>query len=116
MESRKEPEVKSLICPTCGCSLVRLGVSREAAARAQYGGTEHLFCCEGCREIFASDPERYLEQVRNVVVCPVCLGEKPVAVTVAVEYEGTVVHLCGCPGCTNRFRADPEPLLARLAA
>ena len=108
--------MKSLICPTCGCSLVRLGVTREAAARGEYGGAEYLFCCEGCREMFASDPERYLAQVRDVVVCPTCLAEKPLAVTVAVEHAGMTVHLCGCPGCTNAFRAAPERMLARLAA
>jgi YHS domain-containing protein len=89
--------MKSLICPACGCcSLVRLGVSRERAARAEHEGTEYLFCCEGCRSIFESDPE--------------------IDVTVAIEHNGTTVHLCRCPGCSNRFRADPEGVLARLAA
>jgi YHS domain-containing protein len=108
--------MKSLICPTCGCSLVRLGVSREAAVRGDYDGAEYLFCCAGCRDIFASDPERYLDEIRDLVVCPGCLAEKPIAVTVAVDYEGTVVHLCRCPGCTKAFQAAPERLLARLAA
>jgi hypothetical protein len=39
--------MKSLICPTCGCSLVRLGVSREGAARAEYEGTEHPLLLRG---------------------------------------------------------------------
>jgi hypothetical protein len=29
--------------------------------------------------VFATDPERYLAQIRDVVVCPACLAEKPVA-------------------------------------
>jgi YHS domain-containing protein len=108
--------MKSLLCPTCGCSLVRLGVSRDKAARADHAGAEYFFCCEGCRELFAADADRYLAEIRDVVVCPACLGEKPIAVTVAVEHNGTTVHLCRCPGCSNRFRADPEGLLARLSA
>ena len=129
--------MKSLLCPTCGCSLVRLGVSRENAARAEHDGAEYLFCCEGCRELFGSDPERYLAEIRDVVVCPSCLAEKPIAVTVAIEHNGTTctsaaarvarrhfeltrtdcwrglqpktVHRCGCPG--GRAREDaPRPL------
>ena len=111
---RVESELGTPICPTCGCSLARLGVSRENAAPGRHEGTEYLFCCEGCREIFATDPERYLAQFRDVVVCPACLAEKPVAVMVAVEYEGTIVHFCGCPGCVSAFRRDPERVLARL--
>jgi YHS domain-containing protein len=108
--------MKSPICPTCGCSLVRLGVSRQEAVRAEHEGAEYLFCCEGCRDLFGSDPDRYLAEIRDVVVCPVCLGEKPIDVTVAIEHNGTSVQLCRCPGCSNRFRADPDGLLARLAA
>lgn len=108
--------MKSLLCPTCGCSLVRLGVSRAEAARAEHEGIEYLFCCEGCRELFGSDPARYLAEIRDLVVCPSCLAEKPIAVTVAIEHNGTNVHLCRCPGCSKAFRAHPERLLARLAA
>lgn len=113
-DPRVEFEIRTPICPTCGCSLARLDVSRENAARGRHEGTEYLFCCKGCREIFATDPERYLTQIRDVVVCPTCLAEKPMAVMVAVEYEGTIVHFCGCPGCLNTFRRDPERVLARL--
>ena len=63
----------------------------------------------------SSDPERYLAQIRDVIVCPGCLAEKPAAVMVPVEYQGTVVYFCGCPGCSAAFERDPERLLARLA-
>lgn len=106
--------MKSVLCPTCGCSLARLGISRESAARGRYNGDEYLFCCQGCCEVFASDPGRFLAQIRDLVVCPGCLAEKPVAATVVVERDGRLVHFCGCPGCSNAFRADPERLLARL--
>ena len=111
---RREYEMRTPICPTCGCSLARLGVSRGSAAPGRYGGIEYLFCCEGCRETFATDPERYLAQIRDVVVCPACLAEKPKAVMVAVEHEGTIVYFCGCPGCFTAFRRDPGRVLAQL--
>ncbi len=113
-QPRVEFEIRTPICPTCGCSLARLGVRREDAARDGYEGNEYLFFCEGCRETFATDAERYLAQIREVVVCPACLAEKPRAVMVAVEYGETTVHFCGCPGCFNEFRRDPEGVLARL--
>jgi YHS domain-containing protein len=113
-QPRVEFEIRTPICPTCGCSLARLGVRREDAAHGRHEGNDYLFCCEGCRETFATDAERYLAQIRDVVVCPACLAEKPSAVMVAVEYRGTTIHFCGCPGCVNAFRSDPEGVLARL--
>jgi YHS domain-containing protein len=106
--------VKSVLCPTCGCSLVRLAVSREKAVRVRYDGADHYFCCQGCAERFRSDPGRHLAQIRDVVVCPGCLGEKPVGVTVGVEFQGRVLNFCGCPHCEEAFRDNPERLLARL--
>ena len=35
------------ICPTCGCSLVRLGISKDKAATYSYSGEEYHFCCRG---------------------------------------------------------------------
>ena len=113
-QAKAEFEIRTPICPTCGCSLARLGVRREDAARDRYEGNEYLFCCEGCRETFAIDAERYLARIRDVVVCPVCLAEKPRAVMVAVEHRGATVHFCDCPGCFDTFRHDPDGVLARL--
>ena len=50
--------MKTLICPYCGCSLVRLGVSKEKAATYSYDGTEYHFCCRDCADEFAADPEQ----------------------------------------------------------
>jgi YHS domain-containing protein len=106
--------MKSVICPTCGCSLVRFGMTREQAARTAYARTLYFFCCQGCAERFRADPERYLAQIADVVVCPGCLGEKPAARTVTVEVAGQTVHVCGCPGCQSAVERDPDRLLARL--
>ena len=65
------------ICPACGCSLVRLGISKNEA--------------------------------------PVCLGEKPVESTVELEHDGTTLHFCRCPHCTEAFERNPEHYLTRLA-
>jgi YHS domain-containing protein len=107
--------MKSVLCPTCGCSLVRLKISREQAAQLQYEGADYYFCCVGCADIFRSDPKRYLAQIRGVVVCPGCLGEKPLAVTTRAEHSGRTVNFCGCPHCAAAFARDPDRLVARLA-
>ncbi len=44
------------ICPTCGCSLVRLGVSKDQATVYRFEGEERLFCCQGCLDLFVTDP------------------------------------------------------------
>ncbi len=91
------------------------GISRELAVRRAYDGVDYYFCCDGCAEIFRPDPERYLAQIRDVVVCPGCLGEKPLAVTVSVEHSGRTVNFCGCPHCEEMFARNPDRLIARLA-
>ena len=103
------------ICPACGCSLVRLGISKNEAVSYQHNGQEHRFCCEGCLEVFVTDPEKYLREVSTVAVCPVCLGEKPVESTVELEHDGTTLHFCRCPHCTEAFERNPEHYLTRLA-
>lgn len=36
--------MKTPICPSCGCSLVRLGVELATAKRYEYGRTSYSFC------------------------------------------------------------------------
>jgi YHS domain-containing protein len=105
----------SPICPYCGCSLARLGIAREAAIAFTYQGEELLFCCRGCLDGFRTEPDRYLAEIRELIVCPSCLAEKPRELAVAIEHAGEPVYFCRCPHCVERFEADPEPLLARLA-
>jgi hypothetical protein len=108
--------VMTPICPTCGCSLVRLGIARVDATVRTHDGRELLFCCGGCADRFEVAPERYLDEVRDWVVCPACLAEKPTSMTVAIAHDGETVHLCRCPGCLEAFRANSDALLGRLAA
>ena len=51
--------MKTPICPRCGCSLVRLGVSKDKAATYSYKGEEYLFCCQQCADMFMTDPEQH---------------------------------------------------------
>ncbi|MGH7449898.1 MAG: YHS domain-containing protein, partial [bacterium] len=69
--------MNTLICPTCGCSLVRLGVARDRAVAYRYHDQEYHFCCRACVDIFITDPEKYLQETSDLVVCPSCLAEKP---------------------------------------
>ncbi len=78
----------SPICPTCGCSLVRLGIEREDAARYEHRGEELLFCCQSCVELFRDHADTYLAQIRDWSVCPTCLAEKPEHLTVSISHEG----------------------------
>jgi len=103
------------ICPTCGCSLVRLGVDISRAPTAEFGGEIYYFCCRECRDIFFKDPRRYVEEVRDKFVCPVCLGEKRKSEGIRVEFEGREVYLCRCPHCLEAFRTNPWYFLNRLS-
>ena len=106
--------MKTLICPTCGCSLVRLGISKDKASPYHYNGKEYLFCCQQCVDLFVADPEQHLQRTKNVIVCPTCLGEKPPASAFTFEYAGQEVHYCGCPYCQEMFQKDPDYYIKRL--
>ncbi len=106
--------MKTPICPRCGCSLVRLGVSKDKAATYSYKGEEYLFCCQQCVEMFVTDPEQHLQRTKNVVVCPTCLGEKLPASTFTFEHAGQEVPYCGCPSCQEGFQKDPGFYIKRL--
>jgi formate dehydrogenase maturation protein FdhE len=109
------PRARTAICPACGCSLVRLRVDRDRAVKIVHEDEELHVCCDGCAGVFAEDPDRLLTEIRDVVVCPGCLAEKPVAHTVELEHQGASVRLCRCPHCADAFRSDPDHLLQRLA-
>ena len=106
--------MKTSICPTCGCSLVRLGIREDQAVHYSYDGGEYAFCCQGCVELFAVDPNKYLEEVMDLIVCPTCLAEKPLQQAVMIEIAGKQVHFCRCPHCAEVFQKNPDFYLKRL--
>lgn len=110
----KENKLKTPLCPACGCSLVRLGISIENAVKTIYQGKEYLFCCEGCLQVFARNPEALLAETGSLVICPVCLAEKPKSHTVEVDYQGFKLYFCKCPHCKTVFWKDPEYYIKRL--
>ena len=65
-------------------------------------------------KIFDKNPSKYIEEIKNVIVCPVCLAEKNIAHTTGVKYKNTVIPFCRCPHCISTFEEKPEYYLDRL--
>ncbi len=91
--------MNTLICPTCGCSLVRLGIAKDQAPTNTYDGREYRFCCQGCVALFIAEPAKRLEETKGLIVCPTCLAEKPPESTFTLEHAGRQIHFCRCPHC-----------------
>ncbi len=107
--------MKTLICSTCRCSLVRLGVTTDEAPMYRFNDQEYRFCCQKCADLFSADPQKHLLiPVDGIVVCPTCLGEKPLQWAVKLTIAGQEVHFCGCPLCAEAFEKNPEFYAKRL--
>jgi YHS domain-containing protein len=111
--STAKPIVTS-ICPTCGCSLIRLGIGSDRWTTCNYGEKQYFFCCQGCTDLFSEDPPKYLKETKDLVVCPTCLAEKPVQWTVRMEISDWEVYFCRCPYCPELFRKNPDYYVRRL--
>ncbi|PCI51468.1 MAG: hypothetical protein COB49_01740 [Alphaproteobacteria bacterium] len=107
--------MQTKICPTCGCSLVRLGITDQQSEQLTFQDMQYFFCCQGCKDIFLKDPEPFVKEVADIHVCPVCLAEKPTAYTVSLIHKGQQIHFCRCIFCTEAFKKDPDYYLDRLA-
>ncbi len=106
--------MRTLICGTCGCSLVRLGINKDKAATYLHDGQEYPFCCQGCADLFSNDPGKYIAETSDVIVCPTCLAEKPLGRAVEVNIAGQEVHFCRCPYCVEVFQKNPDFYIKRL--
>jgi len=107
--------MKTLICPTCGCSLVRLGVTKKNAVTRKYNNDNYSFCCEGCAVMFDNDPVTLLNETKNLVVCPSCLAEKPIDQTILLNHKDQTVYFCKCPYCMTVFKENSEYYIKRLS-
>ena len=107
--------MKTLICPTCGCSLVRLGITKEKAILNRYCEEDYYFCCQGCANLFVTDPDKYLEETSDLIVCPSCLAEKPPDQVATIEIEGQELHFCRCPYCAEVVKKNLDFYINRLA-
>ncbi len=93
--------------PVCGMT-----VAGDGGASYSHDGVEYRFCCEGCRQKFAADPDYYLsgqaqldaanaEPVPGAVyICPMCPE---------VEQD----HPGSCPGCGMALEVAGVPQFAR---
>ncbi len=107
--------MKTPLCSTCGCSLVRLGITKENAIFFSYQDKTHCFCCAGCLDVFKTNSEKLLRETENLIVCPVCLAEKPVNESVEHEFNGKTFNFCRCPYCLDVFTQDQDYYIKRLA-
>ena len=106
--------MKTLICRHCGCSLVRLGVSKDKAATYRHESEEHYFCCQDCVDQFATDPRKFLQETKDLIVCPTCLAEKPPQWSTNLRWAGQEVYFCRCPLCLEAFQKNPDFYKRRL--
>jgi Cu+-exporting ATPase len=106
------PAAATAIDPVCGMT-VDLSAGKPTY---DYKGTTYHFCCAGCRDKFAADPEKYLgaaaaAPAAATAIDPVCgmtvdlSAGKP-----TYDYKGTTYHFCS-NGCRDKFSADPEGYL-----
>ncbi len=108
---------EAAIDPVCGMT-VMLDAGKPSF---DYKGTTYHFCCDGCRQKFAADPEPYLAKQAaakaevETAIDPVCgMTVKLNAGKPSFDYKGTTYHFC-CDGCRQKFAADPEQYLAKAA-
>jgi len=111
---QKGHQINTLICPTCGCSLVRLGVGKDKATSYRYTNEDYFFGCPGCVDLFTTDPQKFLWETNDLMVCPTCLAEKPLSAAVKLQIAGQDVYFCRCPYCLEAFQKSPEFYLKRL--
>ena len=90
-------KIVTSICPTCGCSLIRLGIGSDRWTKTNYEGKEYFFCCQGCTDLFNEEPPKYLEETKDLVVCPTCLAEKPLQWTVRMVMPGGKYFFADAP-------------------
>ena len=68
-----------IICPVCKCSLQRLALMRGIVLKIRdiensfpsimLNNQKYFFCCRECRDRFLENPERYIKEYREIVVC-----------------------------------------------
>ena len=114
--SAHEPKIIATpICPGCLSSLVRLGIHKTTAVAHNHAGREHYFCSRGCVDVFERDAERYLLELKDLIVCPVCLGERYQRSSSYVAVAGSVYFTCRAPRCGEYLKEDPDFYFKRLA-
>jgi len=106
--------MKLKICPTCSCSLVRLGIKSSDDLTINYQRKTYFFCCIGCLELFKENAEQFIEEIKDLVICPVCLAEKQKSQAVSITYDEESLFFCRCPYCLDEFNKKPQYYVDRL--
>ncbi len=106
--------MNTMICATCGCSLIRIGISNEQAVKFEYNLVSYVFCCQGCLTLFKESPDNLLRETNDIDVCPTCLTEKRKEIMISVLINKQEIHFCRCPYCFDTFKKKPQYYIDRL--
>ncbi|MFO1126886.1 MAG: heavy metal translocating P-type ATPase [Rhodospirillales bacterium] len=104
--------------PVCGMTVD----PQAGKPQHTHKGVTYFFCCPGCKEKFAANPEAYLapappadaaaEQRMKDPVCGMTVDPQ----TGKPQYtHGGVTYFFCCPGCKEKFANDPEAFLRPAA-
>ncbi len=98
--------------PVCGMTVD----PATAKHRFDHAGQTFFFCCAGCREKFAADPDRYLKAETPAAtpaktLDPVCgMTVDPATAKHRFDHAGRTFFFCSA-GCREKFAADPDRYL-----
>ena len=95
----------TVTCPVSGKTVKK----SEAKGPYAYNGKTYYFCCDGCKEAFIKDPEKYAQNdADSTVTDPVCgMKVKKSEAKATFEYNGKTYYFC-MEGCLEKFKEDPE--------
>ncbi len=116
---------ETVTCATTGKTMKK----SEAKATYEYKGQTYYFCCDGCKEAFVNNPEKYTQKMMTeehmhgeaieehmhasgdedgMVVDPVCgMKIKKSDAKATYEYNGQTYYFC-MEGCLEKFQKDPQ--------
>ncbi len=95
----------TVTCPVSGKTVKK----SEAKGPYVYNGKTYYFCCDGCKEAFIKDPEKYAQNdADSTVMDPVCgMKVKKSEAKATYEYNGKTYYFC-MEECLKKFKKDPE--------
>ena len=95
-----EPESK--FDPVCG-----MKVRADSRHRVAYGDEIYLFCCQGCKDKFDKNPDKYVNHELKDPVCGMDVSEDS---RHSFKHKGHTYYFC-CQGCKDQFSSDPGKYL-----
>ena len=73
-----------------------------------------IFVAKGVLMCSLIDPQKYIKETSDMIVCPACLAEKIPQSAVKLNIDGQDVHFCHCPHCADLFKKNPDFYIKRL--